>query len=354
MRRWAWRWLLAALAAGSFACATFMAGLVPLPTPHQIRIPHTTHADMADCSECHAAVAESAALEGHSLLPKEEVCMGCHDDIKEEGNCGFCHVPADAPATFVPVTWNLKFSHANHIERVEGECARCHASLPDPFRTPEMAPTMDTCLGCHNHQADYDAGRCDRCHIDLSRYPLRPVAGFSHDGGFFQRHRAEARASIQSCASCHPQLFCNDCHSRTAPQRVELTFPERVDRKLVHRDDWLVRHPIEAGANAATCSRCHATNFCNRCHRDQNLTPKGSDPRNPHPPGWVFPGGTHGTEARRNITRCAACHADGPSSICVDCHRVGGVGGDPHPLGWRQRHTLQEAGQNGMCLYCHL
>ena len=79
--------------------------------------------------------------------------------------------------------------------------------------------------------------------------------------------------------------------------------------------------------------------------------------KNPHPPGWVLPGsgagGFHGDEARRNITSCAACHDQGAQSNCISCHKVGGVGGDPHPGGFRMKHTLAEARSDGRCTACH-
>jgi hypothetical protein len=58
--------------------------------------------------------------------------------------------------------------------------------------------------------------------------------------------------------------------------------------------------------------------------------------------------------ARRDISSCAACHDQGPSSNCITCHRVGGTGGNPHPIGWMQHHDQQEIHRNTMCLYCHL
>jgi hypothetical protein len=32
---------------------------------------------------------------------------------------------------------------------------------------------------------------------------------------------------------------------------------------------------------------------------------------------------------------------------------VGGIGGNPHPAGWTDRHPRSEIAQNGMCGYCH-
>ena len=50
---------------------------------------------------------------------------------------------------------------------------------------------------------------------------------------------------------------------------------------------------------------------------------------------------------------CAGCHDQGASSTCVQCHRVGGVGGNPHPVSWLARHRRAELSTNPMCLACH-
>jgi hypothetical protein len=218
-----------------------------------------------------------------------------------------------------------------------------------------MAPKMASCLQCHEHAARFDEGRCAECHVDLARYPLEPLSTFSHQGDWIRQHGASARADTEACARCHEQTFCADCHAKTVAVKVEIKFPEQVLARFIHRNDFIGRHQVEARAEPATCRRCHGSSFCEGCHQAQNLTPFGTSPRNPHPPGWTFPGSAsfHGTEARRDIASCAACHDQGARSICVDCHRVGGVGGDPHPPGWGQTHGRGEIGRNGMCLVCH-
>jgi hypothetical protein len=245
-------------------------------------------------------------------------------------------------------------SHAAHIERTKEDCKACHASLPDPVRRPSLAPTMRACLSCHEHQKEYDDGRCAVCHRDLSRYPLKPVADFSHQGNYVKEHGASARSSVETCAQCHEQTFCTDCHAQTVSTRVELKYTERVAADFIHRNDFLSRHALEARADEASCRRCHGSSFCADCHAAQNLTPLAANPRNPHPPGWAQPGpNNHGAAARRDVESCAACHDQGAQSICVTCHKVGGIGGNPHPASWTSHHSHAEIRTNGMCLYCH-
>jgi len=53
--------------------------------------------------------------------------------------------------------------------------------------------------------------------------------------------------------------------------------------------------------------------------------------------------------ARQNILSCAGCHNQGANSLCVACHRSGGV--NPHPPGWKG--TTPQIGSNPTCKICH-
>jgi hypothetical protein len=73
----------------------------------------------------------------------------------------------------------------------------------------------------------------------------------------------------------------------------------------------------------------------------------------PHPAGWLGgdPGSRdfHGTAARRDVALCASCHDRGPATNCIQCHKVGAYGGNPHPPGFHSSQGIHE----GMCRYCH-
>jgi hypothetical protein len=74
---------------------------------------------------------------------------------------------------------------------------------------------------------------------------------------------------------------------------------------------------------------------------------------NPHPPGWVGPAradNEHGRAARRDPVSCAGCHGGAGEALCVSCHRVGGVGGNPHPPGYRSNQPMTAL----PCRQCHL
>jgi len=320
-----------------------------------VHFSHAAHAKASvPCLACHEEIYDAKTLEG-KFLPAEAKCLECHKEKKAQGDCGFCHRDPGHPATYPPREATLRLSHADHIERVKEDCARCHLKLSELTRAESTVPPMSTCTGCHEHQAELDASKCNGCHVDLRRFPLAPLTMFSHQGNFVRQHGPAARASAEGCAQCHDQTFCADCHARTVALPIEAKFPERVTADFIHRADYVSRHAVEARADSAMCSRCHGQSFCDSCHTAENLTPTGGNPRNPHPPGFSFPGpNSHGPLARRDIAACASCHDQGAKSNCVDCHRVGGIGGNPHPMGWTGKHPKDEIDRNPMCLTCHL
>jgi hypothetical protein len=313
---------------------------------------HVTQMEF-DCDTCHQGITDAVDL-SRSYLPREATCLECHEEKKEEGECGFCHVDPKRPTTYLASAVAARVPHIRHQPPV-AECATCHPRLSEPAVPGVTRADHASCLSCHGHKEHYAAGACETCHDDLGRFPVRPVASFSHEGNFIRTHGDHARTSAETCAKCHDQTSCADCHARTVPMKVELRFPEDVVSEFIHRGDYVSRHMIEARADQATCQRCHGTSFCDSCHTVNNLTSTAVDPRMPHPPGWSFPGSAdfHGTAARRDIASCASCHDQGAASVCVQCHRVGGIGGNPHPASWLARHDTSEIASNGMCAACH-
>ncbi len=333
------------------ACAG-LTGLFARGGDHII-VPHARHAKAdVDCATCHETIFESTNLTTVDL-PTEKKCLSCHKEEKQKGNCAFCHTSPEHPKTYSPPKRELKMNHAEHIERVKEDCSVCHTSLPEPLVTQVTPPTMDSCLNCHEHKAQYEAGNCSVCHQDLTKYPLKPVASFSHRGDFLKRHGNEAHSAGAACETCHEQTFCSECHAKTVSTRIEAILPERVDRAFIHRNDFLSRHPVEARADETSCARCHGTDFCISCHTKNGLVPGAASGLEPHPAGFGQ-GSQHGPAARRDINSCASCHDQGAASNCVSCHRVNGVGGNPHPPSFTARHPREEITRNAMCQICHL
>lgn len=351
------RWLTLMAVALVASCATLATQLRP-DRRDSIKAPHARHTEAkVECLACHENIFEAVTLRERNL-PAEKKCLECHKEEKAKGNCGFCHTNPEHPATFAPVEKGLAFSHQKHLElpEVQEKCERCHTKLPEPGSDPaSWAPPMEGCFSCHTHQQQWADADCASCHSDLTRFPLKPVSSFSHRDGYLRAHAQDARAREGMCASCHEQTFCTDCHASTVPTRVELKLAHRVDRSFIHWMNYEARHSIEARADSALCQRCHGVSFCETCHTQRGLTQEGRRPLDPHPPAFRDRGSPefHGVAARRDIASCAACHDQGAQSNCVECHRVGGVGGNPHPPSWVLRHPREEINRNAMCLACH-
>ncbi len=180
-----------------------------------------------------------------------------------------------------------------------------------------------------------------------------PQTFLKHDSGFARRHGVLARQKQKICQNCHAQQQCDDCHDVSQGLSVEKRRPDSIERHLVHRGDWMTRHPIEAKSQPSRCLKCHTVETCDSCHVRHGVSGNAVLGANPHPPGWV---GTntdgrsfHGTAARRDIVACAACHDQGPATNCIRCHKVGAYGGNPHPNGWKSSRSEGAA----MCRYCH-
>ena len=326
--------------------------------------PHTPHIEGdVDCKVCHSAIVKDAKLEArvrHVSLPKknQEPCSGCHDDKDFRDKIKLAIPPRTR-------AFEVRFSHKDHLAKPGVTCTSCHKELPEAGQAKPSRLSMDACTACHKHQADYAAGRCTPCHVDLKRYE-KPVATFQHAGDFLRTHGALARPTAESCAQCHDQTYCAECHSATtAPARQSILYPELVQRDFIHRGDYQSRHTIEAGANPASCRKCHGSAFCDACHSQRNLsanTPLGTA-LYLHPADWLNKGSKdfHGTAARKNIVACAGCHDSGSSAICAGCHRVGATSiidgapmPSPHPQSFISKHKGEDRTKKGVCMACHL
>jgi len=333
--------LLLAGACGFKATQTQAVERVPTTFPHEI------HGGF-DCADCHTGIIKSMQL-GDSKLPGVAKCEECHDRTSKEDKAKF------NPPRRKAREYELRFDHAAHLKRVaKGDCTACHKDLPAPGQPWNTAPSMATCTACHTHKTDFAEARCSPCHVSLKRYPLKPISAFSHEGNWVKEHGKLAKGSAESCATCHEQTYCAQCHATaTRPIRPEILFPEKVEVDFIHRADFVSRHKVEVAADPASCRKCHGSHFCDSCHKEQGLSPRSLSPRDPHPAGWSSRGsGTafHGDAARANILSCAGCHDQGAASICVMCHRVGSAvtNLNIHPPSFKQTDKTKP-----MCRACH-
>ena len=323
---------------------------------------HKLHAGEAACGDCHAGVEESEdATKGKFIGQGEHGgCADCHE-VDEDDACGQCHKGSTQEVRLNRVDRHLKFSHALHDEDViEGGCSFCHASATlSEHPGTEMIPGHDLCKTCHEQQ--FTKLQCDTCHRDLHRQSDKPSTMFSHQGNFIKRHGKLAQDAGR-CAACHDQTYCADCHARTAAVPLSVSFPDNIEAGYIHRGDFIARHASLAASDPSTCYRCHGAQYCKSCHQLSGLAPSAPSATQPtatkrvHGPDIMQPGspGFHGLLARRDISKCASCHDQGAASNCVQCHRVGALGGNPHPSNFSWSNKASECRNNGMCAACHI
>ena len=147
------------------------------------------------------------------------------------------------------------------------------------------ASSMASCEGCHT------SDRCTDCHDG-------PGGGF-HASNFLQMHGPEAYGRQSDCATCHStEVFCRACHSDVGlggEGRLRMAFHSA-------QPQWLLGHGNAARQGLESCATCHRQVDCMQCH-----AAVGSWSINPHGPD--FDGERM---SRQNVAMCNLCHRVGP------------------------------------------
>lgn len=332
-----------------------LAGLILACQKRPTHFPHGQHLRLAcggpsepeclNCLSCHSGVTKP----GSSAHPAGEDCAACHKNTHKITRV--LQVPK-TPASQMAST--IHFDHGRHLRMpgIGGQCVNCHAGVVSEKQAPHF-PEMATCFGCHEHQQQWDQGECAPCHEQSDLVTLFPRTFLRHGPGWDRAHAAEALATTVQCAACHTSESCDDCHDVSQGLQIEIRNAAKVDGDFIHPADFLTRHSMEAASEPARCLSCHRTETCDSCHLARGVSAGREGAMNPHPPGWTGPDSLapnhHGRAARRDILGCASCHDQGPQTNCIQCHKVGGPGGNPHPSGWQSPRTPSDL----MCNYCH-
>jgi hypothetical protein len=358
-RRYATALLLVTLA-GTAACAEILGFRPEGRTP----FPHRSHVlKGVGCTRCHAGIA-SAGDEGPLHLPGNATCSsaGCHEKPHyEEQTCSNCHGLPSTRAGAMNARESLRFEHKTHMPRAFNNCPRCHVDIENG--APILRPRMATCASadCHdgaarrtnNHGEQIAANKCEPCHVNIRDEGLKPDDHNIHAGNFLREHGLRAAADRATCATCHAERFCVSCHGVTVPGLPEKLKFDDPRGAGVHRAGFKARHPEEAKGDPGLCTTCHAPSVCKDCH-DKEKQSATSGARSPHPRGWLGTRGTaneHGRAAWREPEVCASCHGGAGEQLCVGCHKVGGVGGNPHSASFNSRRRPKT---DRPCRMCHV
>ena len=322
------------------ACASVL-GFKTRPT----FFPHRKHVLAGvPCTKCHAGIDKDDGTALH--IPDDDSCKSCHTKPHDDHPCLGCHAPDGALGELAESRDHLTFNHGKHLPRAKGNCMRCHIGVAEGDE--RMRPPMVACFNCHD--TDRDARKCDGCHKNLEVSGEVPQTHLAHDGDWLHEHGRRAASSGDACQSCHSERYCASCHGVTVaalPSQLHFADPFTPS---VHRAGFSSRHALEAKADPGACQTCHQPDRCVTCHISKGVA--GLDRANPHPPGWVgltAGDSEHGRAARQDPAACAACHGGAGETLCVQCHKVGGVGGTIHPPGWSSNVPLSSM----PCRMCH-
>ncbi len=324
-----WRWWFGARAGRAAAalawacCAGLSSAQVPGPVLtkgvgpaaasctkecHQDVLRHKKlHGPVAtDCGSCHVQVGERSAHTFTFVVPKDQLCVRCHNLPVQagmhapvrDGKCSECHDPhgTDRPGLLVADPQRElcakchredfgKFKHV-HGPVAVGACIVCHAPHSAPHPKLLTQDTRSMCLGCHDEirgkiergahvHAAMDAG-CTSCHdAHASAHPFQlrdtaPGLCLSCHKEQFERMTAGAKVihgavtAEGGCTTCHephasarPALqrgteraACLTCHDKVVPA----ADGTRLTNMAAHLDASPHRHgPIREG----TCTACH-------------------------------------------------------------------------------------------------
>jgi Cytochrome c7 and related cytochrome c len=334
---------------GLCAFVAACAGILGLRRAVVDEFPHRPHVIAGvSCTKCHPNIADGKK----SLhIPDDATCIGCHTKPHDTRSCTGCHTSPTTAASLIDARAHLKFDHAKHAGPTKGNCMHCHDGVAATGAgATRMRPPMATCFRCHDKAAERDARRCDACHTNLVDAKLLPESHLAHDGDWVREHGTRASSSGELCETCHQQSFCASCHGRTVPALPAARRFSDPLRPSIHRAGFAARHALEARSDPGACATCHEPKRCNNCHTERGVA--GDRGRNPHPAGWVGIAASenrHGREARRDPAACAGCHGGAGEALCVSCHAVGRVGGNPHPAGFSSRQPLTSM----PCRMCH-
>lgn len=148
--------------------------------------------------------------------------------------------------------------HARVNEKAKKGCVDCHtfdSSKPGSLEVELLAARGSICHGCHAPERGRSWGapkECRTCHA-CSGKPT------SHTADWARAHGAEARLSGSTCTACHKSTDCIRCH-------------ERKDSPGYgpHERGWDKTHAVAASVNPASCGTCHQQQDCARCHASRD------------------------------------------------------------------------------------
>ncbi|HEY0810456.1 MAG TPA: hypothetical protein VGD49_09865 [Longimicrobiales bacterium] len=231
------------------SCATCHTGSLPraaavLPQRAKVSAPGVATVRRAPASHQRAFLGQN---HGALAAAKPQTCAGCHTRTE----CEDCHSANAERVRIVDATHvaraQIKSSALQDTTRRRAAVRHLRAGYhPANFMERHSSPAYNRNLECSNC---HDVSRfCRDCHQQRGMGTTgRLEAGF-HDAqpAFLLNHGKPARQALESCASCHKQTDCMQCHSSLGALRVSPHGPGFDARRVQQR-------------NARLCFACHLT-----------------------------------------------------------------------------------------------
>ena len=123
------------------------------------------------------------------------------------------------------------------------------------------------------HPQELTTGRptCSECHgTERVKSTTKTFASFDHTPTFVKNHKFQANQDAGTCASCHAQSFCSDCHGGKTAMTASTKLGNRPDRESPHRTGYLTMHRIDGKIDPTGCYKCHGranNEKCTACHK---------------------------------------------------------------------------------------
>ena len=314
----------------------------------------TSHAQIRDCSTCHAGLRPSDHMADHCLTCHTEIAAQMLDVAKLHGSitqkspalaCRDCHPDHRGPtATLTELGENtfpheaLGFSLAAHPRTSAGQpftCADCHAADITTF-------SVSTCEDCHRqidavfaqaHTISYGAA-CLDCHNGLDRFGRT----FSHAGFAFKTEGGHADVA---CVKCHTDARsladfpkaptdCYSCHKQNDEHNGQFGTDCAACHNPSRWDDATFDHsrssfPLTGAHVSVRCEQCHTNGqfkglaaTCISCHAEptQHLGQFGTDCAACHSTTAWVPAAFNGEHT------FPLDHGEGGQVSCATCHPV--------------------------------
>ena len=229
-------------------------------------------------------------LDNHGAIASVENCSTCHT----QNDCAACHT-VELPVVAVAMP---------EAERVRAPGVLLEPKPPSSHMTPSFimehgamaAADASSCTSCHTRNFCSDCHEAGSVQVQLPGELAGPAF---HPPNYLARHSADAYGRELECSSCHDAAaFCRDCHTQ-----VGFGTTARLGGGFHDAEpNWLLRHGLPARQGLESCATCHQQTDCLQCHSTLGafkVSPHGSgfDPR---------------TAWEKNPAICFACHVESP------------------------------------------